>query len=75
MCKKQKPIVDRLSTDPRYTKVTVFAVDFDSNKDLLPQWKVSQQGTLIAFKGKTEKMRSTGDVEPEAIRKVFEASL
>ena len=45
------------------------------HKDLLRQWKVSQQGTLIAFKGKTEKMRSTGDVEPEAIRKVFDASL
>jgi thioredoxin 1 len=75
MCKLQKPIVDRLSTDPRYTMVTVFAVDFDSNKDLLRQWKVSQQGTLIAFKGTTEKMRSTGAVEPEAIRKVFDAAL
>ena len=75
MCKQQKPIVDRLSTDAKYKNVTVFHVDFDSSKELLRQWKVSQQGTLIAFKGKVEKARSTGDIEEPAIRKVFEASL
>ena len=75
MCKQQQPIVDRLSNDPRFANVKVFRVDFDKSKDLLRQWKVSQQGTLVAFKGKTEKMRSTGDVEPEALRKVFEAAL
>jgi hypothetical protein len=75
MCKQQKPIVDRLSTDPKYKDVAVFSVDFDSSKDLLRQWKVAQQGTLIAFKGKAEKARSTGDVEEPAVRKIFEASL
>ena len=67
--------MDRLSTDPKYKDVAVFSVDFDSSKDLLRQWKVGQQGTLIAFKGKIEKTRSTGDVDEPAIRKVFEASL
>jgi thioredoxin 1 len=75
MCKQQKPIVDRLSQDPAFKDVTVFTVDFDSSKELLRRWKVAQQGTLIAFKGKTETLRSTGDVEPDAIRKVFQAAL
>ena len=75
MCKQQKPIVHRLSNDPRFAKVAVFQVDFDTNKALLRQWKVSQQGTLIAFKGTAEKMRSTGDVEAAALEKVFAASL
>ena len=75
MCKVQKPIVDRLSTDPKYKNVTVFTVDFDSSKTLLRQWKVEQQSTLIAFKGKAEKTRSTAEAEEPAIRKVFEASL
>jgi thioredoxin 1 len=75
MCKQQKPIVDRLSTDARYAKLAVFSVDFDSSKDLLRQWKVNQQGTLIAFKGKAEKTRSTGDTDAEAIKKIFEAAL
>jgi hypothetical protein len=34
---------------------------------LAPQWKVSQQGTLIAFKGKTEKMRSTAEEAVELV--------
>ena len=74
MCKKQTPIVDRLSKDPKFAKVTVFRVDFDSSKDLLRQWKVSQQSTLIAFKGKTETKRSVAETEPGALQKVFEAA-
>ena len=75
MCKQQQPIVDRLSNDPRFAKVVVFRVDFDTSKDLLRQWKVGQQGTLIAFKGTVEKKRSTGDVDPAAVEKIFAASL
>jgi hypothetical protein len=36
---------------------------------------VQQQSTLIAFKGKIERTRSVSESEPDAIRKVFEASL
>ena len=67
--------MDRLSRDPRFANVKVFVADFDSSRELLRQWKVSQQATLIAFKGKTEKLRSTGEVAPDALRKVFEAAL
>jgi thioredoxin 1 len=75
MCKQQQPIVDRLSKDPRFAKVTVFTIDFDSGKEYLRQLKVAQQGTLIAFKGRTERIRSSGETDPEALRKVFEAAL
>jgi hypothetical protein len=67
--------VDRLSREQRFANVKVFVVDFDSSKDLLRQWKVNQQATLIAFKGKIEKLRSTGEVDPGALRKIFEAAL
>lgn len=67
--------MDRLSTDPAFAKVAVFRVDFDSSKNLLRQWNVQQQATLIAFKGKIERARSVSESEPEAIRKIFEASL
>jgi hypothetical protein len=75
MCKKQQPIVDRLSTDAKYAKVAVFRADFDKDKELLKQMKVSKQGTLIAFKGKNEKTRTVGDTDEPAIRNVFEAAL
>jgi len=66
--------VHRLSTEPAFAKVKVFKVDFDSSKDRLRQWKVTQQSTLIAFKGRAERLRSIGQTEPSALRKVFEAS-
>jgi thioredoxin len=66
--------VHRLSTEPQFSKVKVFKVDFDSSQDLPRQWKVTQQSTLIAFKGRAERLRSIGQTEPGALRKVFEAS-
>lgn len=67
--------MDRLSKDAKYAKVAVFRVDFDSSKDLLRQWKVGEQSTLLAFKGKTEQTRSVSSTEEAAIRKVFDAAL
>ena len=64
----------RLSTEPEFSAVRVFRVDFDWSKDLLREWKVGQQSTLIAFKGKVERLRSSGDTEPAALRKIFEAA-
>ena len=64
----------RLSTDPEFATVKVFRVDFDSSKDLLRQWRVAHQSTLIAFKGRSERRRSTGETEIGALRKIFEAT-
>jgi hypothetical protein len=66
--------VHRLSTEPEFATVKVFKVDFDSSQDVLRQWKVGQQSTLIAFKGKVERLRSIGQTDPAALRKVFEAA-
>ena len=66
--------MDRLSNDPAYKNVAVFTVDYDSSKDLLREWKVADRATLLAFKGKTEKLRSTNQTRPEEIQKIFEAS-
>ena len=64
----------RLSTDPEFATVKVFKVDFDSSQDLLRQWRVTQQSTLIAFKGRAERLRSIGQTEAAVLRKVFEAA-
>jgi hypothetical protein len=67
--------VDRLSNDPRFKNVKVFRLDYDKQKDAMRSLKVSERSTLIAFKGKTEKTRSTGDVDPKSLEKLFEAAL
>jgi len=71
-CKAQKPIIEKLASDKKYSDVVILEVDFDSQKDALKRFKVNQQSTLIAFKGKAEKGRSTGDTTEAGIRSLFD---
>lgn len=70
-CKAQKPIVENLSKQPAYKDVAILAVDFDADKAVLKQFKVSMQSTLIAFKGGKEMGRSVGDTTPTGIENIF----
>lgn len=67
--------MNRLTNEPGFANVVVLKIDFDSSKDVLREWNVAQQSTLVAFKGKSETMRSTGVTDPDAIRKIFQAAL
>ena len=53
----------------------VFDVDFDSAKDVLKQFKVQNQSTLIVFKGGKEIDRSTGQTDPAVIRAMVNKGL
>jgi thioredoxin 1 len=66
-CAAQAPILSRLESDPRFKDLVVFNVDFDSRKDLLREFKVGMQSTMIVFKGDREAGRSTGDTNPGSI--------
>ena len=74
-CRVQKPIVDRLSVDPKLKTVTVFIADFDSETKLKRVLKVTQQSTFVVFKNGHEVARSTGQTQEAAIRAVFEKAL
>ena len=73
VCKVQGGIIKTLMNKPEFKNVQIMKVDFDSEKDALKTFKVSQQSTLIAFKGKTEINRSTGETAPGAIESLFKA--
>ena len=66
-CKAQAPILSSLLATPAFKDYTVLEVDFDTQPDALRQFKVTQQSTLIVFKGKAEKGRSTGDTRKDSI--------
>ena len=74
-CKAQAPIVDALTKDPAYKDVTLLTIDFDSSKPTLKTFKVSQQSTLIAFKGDKEVARSTGDTTQAGLESLFKKSV
>lgn len=61
VCKAQAPILTKLRSEPKFRELVVFQIDFDSQKDLLRQFNVQKQSTLIVFRGKQETGRSTGD--------------
>jgi len=75
ICAKQRPAISALEKDPKFAEVIVFSVDFDTQKDVVRQFHVSMQSTLIAFKGKMETTRSTGVSDPAEIRGLFERTL
>lgn len=74
-CKAQKPIVDSLAKQPAYKDVTIFMVDFDSEKNILKQFKVNMQSTLIGFKAGQETARSVGDSTPAGIEAIFKKTV
>jgi thioredoxin 1 len=68
ICAKQAPTLKKLQNSVELGDVTVFKVDFDSQKEIVRQFGAQMQSTLIVFHGKTEKGRSAGVTDPEKIR-------
>jgi len=65
-CKAQSPTVQSLEKEK--PDLVVYEIDFDSKKELLRQFGVRTQSTLIVFKGAGEVGRSAGDTDPAKIR-------
>jgi thioredoxin 1 len=74
-CRAQHPTVEALVATSEHADLTVFEVDFDSQKDVLREFGVRQQSTLIAFKGVLEVARSVGETRPDRISALFDATL
>jgi len=67
-CAAQRPILSRLEKTPEFADLVVFNVDFDSQKTLVRKFRAQMQSTLIVYRGKTERGRSTGETDPARIK-------
>ncbi len=74
-CKAQYKVIDDLAGKPEFGAVTVLEVDFDSQKDVLKQFKASQQSTLIGFAMGKETGRLVGETAPAPIMTLFSGTL
>ena len=74
-CKAQKPILDKLTAEPRFKELRIFRVDFDSMKPLVKEFGANMQSTLIVFKGTAETGRSIGETAEAQIAALLEKSL
>lgn len=74
-CKAQHKVIDDLAGKPELKDVTVLAVDFDSQKDVLRSLNVQSQSTLVVFKGRQEVGRSAGDTNEASITALVAKSI
>ena len=66
-CKQQAPVISSLLASPEFKGYTLVEIDFDTQPAALRQFNVTQQSTLIVFKGKAERGRSTGETGKDGI--------
>lgn len=74
-CRAQEPIVAALLSQPKYAGFASFRVDFDKQKDVLRQFRVQHQSTLIVFKDGKEVARSIAVTDPAGIEKQLAQAL
>jgi thioredoxin 1 len=74
-CKAQKPILDKLTADPKFKDLKIFRVDFDAMQPVVKQFGAQMQSTLIVFKGAAEQGRSVGDTKEASIAALLDKSL
>jgi thiol-disulfide isomerase/thioredoxin len=75
VCKKQGPIIQSLVQDDKFKDIAVFKVDYDNEKALKQQLKVTNQSTLVVFKGDKAVARSTWVTDQNQIRALIEKGL
>ena len=74
-CRAQDPILESLLKQKDFQGMASLRVDFDNQKEVVRAFHVSQQSTLIVFKGGKEVGRSLGDTSREGIEKLLRKAL
>ena len=75
VCKRQAPILEQLSREPKYKDLVIFRVNFDTQKDVMRKFNARMQSTLICFRGTEEVGRSVGETQSEWIDDLLEKTL
>ena len=75
ICAKQKVVMEQLEKKPEFDKLLIFAVDFDTQKDVLKKFRVTRQSTYISFTGTDEMQRSTGITDPMSLEALLQTAL
>jgi thiol-disulfide isomerase/thioredoxin len=66
-CKQQHIVLDKLFATPKFAGFTVFAIDYDTEKDLMRSFGAQSRATLIVFKDGKEVGRSSWQTSEAAI--------
>ena len=74
-CKAQDPVINSEMKSPAYKGVAFLEADFDTQKDLLKEFNVSTQSTILVFNNGKELVRSTGVTKQADIESLTQKAL
>ena len=67
ICRAQQPILSELTAQPKFKNLTVFRIEWDTQKDAVKRFGVTYQATLIVFNGANEAGRIVADSRRDSI--------
>lgn len=74
-CRAQAPVLKQLMQTPQFQPLTLYVADFDTEKALKKSLAVTQQSTIVVFKGGKEIARSTGDTHQDSLAALLRRSI
>jgi thioredoxin-like negative regulator of GroEL len=66
-CRAQAPVLKSLTETPALKGLTLYVANFDTETALRKALGVTQQSTIVVFKGGKEIARSTGDTQRDRL--------
>jgi thiol-disulfide isomerase/thioredoxin len=75
ICRAQEETIKKLLASPTYRNVTVFTIDYDTQKPLWTHFGVQRQSTLIGYHGARETARLSFDSDPSKVTAVVASTL
>ena len=75
ICRSQQTTISKLLATQAYRNVTVFTIDYDTQKPLWTSFGAQKQSTLIAFHGRRETARLAYDADPQKVTALVASTL
>jgi thioredoxin 1 len=75
VCKKQAEAIPQVLKEEQFKDVVALTADYDMEKELKKQLKISGQATLVVFKGEKEVAREHGVTSAAEISKLLAKGL
>ena len=66
-CRAQAPVLEEVTQQPAFRSLTLYVANFDTEKALKHALRVTQQSTIVVFKGGKEVARSTGETQEQSL--------
>jgi len=74
-CAAQRAVLDKLDGNAAFKPLTLFSIDYDTEKAVMRSFDVRERSTLIAFKAGREVGRLVGETQEGAIKALLEKAL